>query len=219
MRKRQAKKENAKSRPEVVVATPEDVAAVAETPPEVEATPETQPEAGEAQALEAERDEWRDKALRSRAELENVQRRLTAERQQAVRYANAAFARDLLGLLDTIELARQAGAKDEADHDAILASLAMLDETFRKTLADHQVTAIDADGKPFDPAEHEALQQQPSAEHEPGTVVTVVQTGYKLHDRVLRPARVIISAALPQDVAPESDTLTIEEGISTDADV
>ncbi len=219
MRKRQAKKENAKRQSEVAVATPEEVAAFAEAPPEPQAAPETQPEAGDAKALEAQRDEWRDKALRSRAELENVRRRLTAERQQAVRYANASFARDLLGLLDTIERARQAGDKDEADRDAILASLAMLDETFRKTLADHQVTAIDADGKPFDPAEHEALQQQPSADHEPGTVVTVVQTGYKLHDRVLRPARVIVSAALPQSDASESDTQTLDEGTHADADV
>ena len=79
----------------------------------------------------------------------------------------------------------------------LLNGIKMVSQQFRDTLKAHAAEPIDALGKPFDPNLHEALTQIPSAEHEPMTVLQVVEMGYRLHDRVVRPARVIVSCAPP----------------------
>lgn len=140
-----------------------------------------------------ERDQWRDKFLRAKAETQNVQRRLTGERAEAVRYAIVEFLRDLLGTLDDFERSFEA-ADSAKTPQSVIDGMRIVYENLRKVLRDHQVTPIDAIGKPFDPAEHQAVTQQLSDQHETPTVLQELQRGYKLHDRVVRPAKVIISA-------------------------
>lgn len=201
-----------KAKPEIAVATPDEVATFAESndgaasaTDGAEATP----------TPEAERDAWREKAQRARADYQNLQRRAETERQQAVRFANAGFARDLLPVLDDIGRTLEAGRGD-TDRDTLVRSVEMVNDRFRKALTDHGITPIEADGQPFDPAVHQAVQQQPSEEHEPGTVLQVVEPGYTLGDRVLRPARVIVSSAPP---AAPADAESTEKGADENADV
>ncbi len=118
-------------------------------------------------------------------------------------------------MLDDIGRTLEAG-RGETDRDTLVRSVEMVNDRFRKVLTDHEITPIEADGQPFDPAVHQAVQQQPSEEHEPGTVLQVVEPGYTLHDRVLRPARVIVSSAPP---AATADAESTEEGADDHADV
>lgn len=140
-----------------------------------------------------ERDEYRDKLLRSHAELENYRKRVQRERDEDRRYAAVPLARDLLPTLDNLQRAIEAAEKGGTVED-LKQGVAMVLQQARETLAKHQIVPIPAAGEAFDPNQHEALTQIPSSDHPPMTVVQEVETGYKLHDRVLRPTKVIVSA-------------------------
>ncbi len=173
------------------------------------------------EVLLAERNEWRDKALRAKAEFQNLQRRTETERHNAVRFANAEFARSLLVILDDIGRTLDAGRQD-TDRKTLLKSVEILNDHFAKILGEHHVTMIEAEGKPFDPAIHQALVQQPCPDREPGTVVGVIENGYMLYDRVLRPAKVVVSSASPDEQpteAGDSDSADTCGGSDDDADI
>jgi molecular chaperone GrpE len=155
-------------------------------------------------ALRAEADQWKDKALRAMAEMQNFQRRSAQERADAIRYANAGFARSLLDVVDSMERALEHIEPTARDGDPIAQALGLIHDNLLKVLREHNVTVIEAEGLPFDPAVHEAMLQQPSDRHDVPTVLQVLQKGYKLHDRVIRPAKVIVSR-LPE-AAPEADS-------------
>ena len=164
-----------------------------EGPPETAAPP---PAEDELTQLRREVAELRDKNLRLQAELQNQQKRTQREKQEALRYAEAEFARDLLVVLDdlnrTIEVANTA-----ADVQTIVDGVRIIYEHFLKVLEQRQIKCIEAVGKPFNPAFHEALMQQPSTEHPAGTVLAETAHGYTMHERVLRPSRVILSSGPP----------------------
>lgn len=144
--------------------------------------------------------EWKDRFLRAKAELLNYQRRMEKERAEAIKYANAGLARALLSILDDLERVVASDARPAGDMEAILNGVRLTLENFRKILREYHVQPIDATGKPFDPAVHEAMMQQPTTDHPPGTVIQEVGKGYRLHDRVLRPSQVIVARdAAPQD--------------------
>jgi molecular chaperone GrpE len=143
--------------------------------------------------LKAEMEQWKDKCLRARAEMANYQRRVEKDRVEALRYANASLAKSLLPILDDLERIVAAAAGHKSDPDALVGGAKLTLENFTKVLKDFGVQPIEATGKPFDPNQHDALMQQPSSEHAEPTVLTEVAKGYRLHDRVLRPARVIVS--------------------------
>jgi molecular chaperone GrpE len=140
-----------------------------------------------------ERDEFRDLALRTRAEFENYQKRNQKDREQERRYWYTPFALDLLPVFDnldrTLTAARQAG-----ETGALVQGVGMVQGQLMEMLKRHGITRIDADGKHFDPNLHQAVMQQPSADHEPGTILQVLEQGFMNHDRVLRPAKVIVSS-------------------------
>lgn len=129
--------------------------------------------------------------LRAKADYQNLSRRLTAERQEAVRFANADLMRSITGVLDDFDRAI-AAAEGEAE-SGFVQGVRLVRENLLKALSDHGLAAIEAAGQPFDPAQHEALMQQPSSEHAPGTVVEEVSKGYSLRDRVIRPSKVIVA--------------------------
>ena len=143
-------------------------------------------------------EELKDKLARARAELANVQRRSANERTEAVRFALVDFMRDLLPVIDDFERTLQA-AEAAGDKDSIVKGTRLIYDNLLQLLKKHNVEPIEARGRAFDPALHEAMMQQPSADLPPGSVLEEVQRGYKLHDRVIRPTRVIVSAAPPDE--------------------
>lgn len=141
----------------------------------------------------------RDKLLRARAELSNFQRRAANDKADAVRLAIADFARDVLSVVDDLE--RTLAAADEKADAGIIAGARLVYDNLMKILKTHHIEQIKSEGQPFDPACHEAVMQQPSAELPPQTVLQEVQRGYRFGDRLLRPARVVVSAAPPDEQA------------------
>jgi molecular chaperone GrpE len=145
-----------------------------------------------AESEERARNHW-DQYLRAAAELENYRRRVQREIDSARSFAVEKFAQDLLEVKDSLELAIvNASRADTASLAAGQeATLRLLAKAFERS----NVTEIDPVGERFDPERHEAMMMQPSATAEPGSVLQVVQKGYELNGRLLRPARVIVAQA------------------------
>ena len=155
--------------------------------------PEMADESGGTEALRAELAEAKDKLLRARAEQQNLAKRQANELVEAVRYANASLIKDLLETVDNFDrLMDQDGA---ADVEAVRKGARLIRDDLVRALECKGLAAIEALGKPFDPRCHEAMLQQPAPDAEPGTVIQVLQAGYVLGDRVLRPAKVVVSTA------------------------
>ncbi len=154
-------------------------------------------EAAEAKAAE----NW-DRYLRAAAEVENVRKRAGRDVEKARKFALEAFGRDLLAVKDSLEMGIQAA--ENADAESLLegkeATLKLLAQTFER----YGIEELDPVGEPFNPEHHEAMTMQPSADAEPGSVLAVVQKGYLLNGRLLRPAMVVVAAepADPGDQAP-----------------
>ncbi len=134
----------------------------------------------------------KDRELRCHAEMDNYRKRATRELTEQLRYANMGLVRDLLPVLDNVQRAIEAGEK-HPDANALLEGFKMVHQQLEDALKLHHVTRIEALHEPFDPNVHHAILQQPSEEHPENTVTMVTQTGYQLHDRVVRPAQVIVS--------------------------
>ena len=141
--------------------------------------------------LQQERDELRDQLLRSRAEFANYQKRVKQQAEADRTYAIGNLARDLLEAIDNLERATEALRSSASE--GITAGLDMVQKQLVGILSKYGVEPISAIGEPFDPNFHDALMQQPSAEHPEGTVVNELTKGYKIHDRVLRPSKVAVS--------------------------
>jgi molecular chaperone GrpE len=149
------------------------------------------------QAAEQARDEFRELAQRTRADFENYQKRMQRDLATERRFAQAPLAADLLAALDNLERAT-AAAQAAGETGPLVQGVALVHSQILDILRRHGVQRIDALGKPFDPNQHQAVLQQPSDEHPPMTVVQVLEPGYMIHDRVLRPARVAVSTAPAQ---------------------
>lgn len=161
-------------------------------PPDVDESRQAEAPVDEVAALKREVDELRERNLRLTAEMRNQLARLQREKEESLRYAESAFAKELLGVLDNLERAVDATAS-ASDPQTVAAGVKIVHEQFLKVLADHGIESILAEGRPFNPDVHEAVMQQPSADVLPGTVLQQLARGYQMHGRVLRPARVIVS--------------------------
>ena len=146
--------------------------------------------------LRADLEEAHDRALRVTAEMENYRKRARREAEDSQRYAAAPLLQDLFPVLDDMFRAIAAAEQSPAS-DGLLEGVKMIAQGVLGVLARHDCNQIDALHQPFDPTYHEAISQQPSEEYPPNTVLLVVQDGYVLHDRVIRPAQVIVSSAPP----------------------
>ncbi len=151
-------------------------------------------DSSESGIAEQENIDWQDKFLRAKADYQNLQKRAADEQRNAIRYANADFARSLVQVLDDFERTLQAAEK-APEADSVASGVKLVYQKLLKLLGDHHVEPIEALGKPFDPHLHEALMQEPCETLPPNSVLREIQRGYKLHDRVLRPARVVVSKA------------------------
>lgn len=136
--------------------------------------------------LETKLAEANDKYVRAHADLENTKRRLEKEKYMAIDYANEKFAKDLLGIIDTLELAlTHADADSEKFKEGIQLTLDNMSKVFER----NGISAVGIENG-FDPNFHEAVMQTPSSEHDDNAVIAVLQKGYVLRERVLRPALV-----------------------------
>ena len=178
-----------------------------EAPPEAEGEAPA-PEAGEAEdataaepdplaeqaariaELEAETQALKDERLRALAEVENMRRRSERERREASRYGATGLARDLLGVADNLRRALASGGGE-----GLLEGVEMVERELGAAFARHNIARIEAEGERFDHNRHQAMFEVETADAEAGTVVQVVQEGYLLHDRLLRPAMVGVAKA------------------------
>jgi len=163
--------------------------------------------------LAAERDELRDQLLRTLADNENLRRRTERELTAAKKYGAMGFARDLMASVDNLDKAIDLipENKDELDETVknILIGVEMTGREIASVLERHNISKISPDGEKFDYNLHQAMFEVPSDDVEPGIVMQVVQSGYQLHDRLLRPAMVGVSkpASPPQTTeAPETES-------------
>ena len=152
-----------------------------------EMTLEQQLEHAEANLQEA-----NDRALRAQAEFENFRKRVRRDMEEERRYAAVPLIRDLLSVVDNLERAVQAASQNETT-TGLLEGVKMVTLQFNGVLEQHNCKRIEADGAPFDPHLHEAIGQEQTNQHPPGTVTRVLRVGYQLHDRVIRPAQVMVA--------------------------
>lgn len=149
----------------------------------------------EVELLKQKVSELEDKYLRANADFDNMKRRLEKEKMQAISYAHEVFARDLLPIIDSLEMAIVSGSNQEADSVELLSKvkegLELTIEQFRKAFDKHGITLVDIEGG-FDPNFHEAVMQLESEEKNTGEILQVFQKGYKIKERILRPAMVSI---------------------------
>ena len=142
---------------------------------------------GEIEAL-------KDQLLRTVAESENIRRRASRDVENAHKYANEKLLEELLPVLDSLEKALELPDQSD-DAKAVLEGIEISLRMFREILERGGVVVVDPLGEPFDPSKHEALAMVPNEEVEPNSVIEVVQKGYLLNERVVRAARVVVSAA------------------------
>ena len=145
---------------------------------------ELRPQLEEAQA----------RALRVQADLENYRKRSRRDLDEARKYAHVPIVRDLLPVMDNFDRALDAfEADDDSETSGMLQGVKMVSQQFHDVLKQYHCEKIDEVGGEFDPTIHEAIAQTPSDEHPPGVVLQVTQTGYRIHDRLVRAAQVIVS--------------------------
>ena len=184
---------------ETAEAAPPGAAAKAAVAPPPELTPE---QLEELRKRAARADEHWDRLLRTTADFENFKKRAARERSEAAQSANAAFLLKLLPVLDHFEMAQTAAPTAEAPQGgfaSLQAGIAMIQQQLKGILAETGLEEIDATGKPFDPMLHEAVSQMESNDVPEGAVLQQIRKGYKLRDRLLRPASVVVAK---KSVAP-----------------
>ncbi|MEK9899977.1 MAG: nucleotide exchange factor GrpE [Rhodospirillaceae bacterium] len=186
---------------------PEPADGGAAEPGPQDAPVDTPPPGGEHAAriveLESEVTQMRDQLLRAMAETENMRKRAERQVEDAHRYAVTGFARDILSVGDNLERALAAIPEERrGEHEllqTLLEGVIAVQNDFLSALAAHKVERLDPMGEPFDPNLHEAMYEVPDSDLPNGSVAHVMQAGYRLHDRLLRPARVgVAKSAAPQ---------------------
>lgn len=146
---------------------------------------------GEIERLTAELAAAGDRELRAQAETENVRKRMRREMEDVQRYAALPVLKDMLSVLDDMDRALEA-AKNSSDQ-SLVQGITLVRSRLVEALERHGCRRIEAEGAEFNPAQHEAILMQPSTDKAPNTVLHVAQQGYTLHDRVIRPAKVIVA--------------------------
>lgn len=154
-------------------------------------------------SLEVQLAEANVRTLRLQAELDNFRKRAFRQMEDERKYAVVPLLRDILTVVDNLERAIHAAEKNE-NSAGLLEGVRMVDQQLAAVLKKHECLPIEAAGKPFDPNQHEAIAQQPSDEFAAGTVAAIAQTGYQLHDRVVRPTQVLVSTG-PASAGPDAE--------------
>ena len=135
---------------------------------------------------------WRDRALRTQADLENFRKRAARDRAEAIKYGNASIIEELLPIADNFEMGLAAATADESS-SSIAQGMQMVHKQLNEFLANNGLKEVETDGKEFDPNLHEALSQQASDEVPEGQIIATLRKGFLLHDRLVRAANVVVS--------------------------
>jgi molecular chaperone GrpE len=147
------------------------------------------------QLKEQEAQENYDRLLRVSAEFENYKKRASRDMEEFRKYSNQSLIKEMLSVVDNLELAMNSTNGHEAIEKGLLDGLAMTHKEIIKVFEKFSVKPIDAKGQPFDPAFHEAVMQEETDEFPANTVINELQKGYLIHDRLLRPAMVVVASA------------------------
>lgn len=185
--------ETADAEDETAAEAPEDANGVDQE----EVSASSEPDGEDVASLKTELAAMRDRALRAVAEAENVRRRADKERADTLKYAASGLAKELLPGIDNLRRAVESVPADQIEADEVLKGLLVGVEMTEKMLLDafakSGIEKLDPTDQKFDHASHQAIQKVPNTGKPAGTVVQVLQPGYKLHDRLLRPATVIVA--------------------------
>jgi molecular chaperone GrpE len=176
-------------------AVPEEATAAAESDETVLNGEPIDPQEERIAALEAELTAAKDHQLRALAEAENTRRRAQRDREEAAKYGAVGLARDLLNIADNLSRAI-AAAPETADDEAVkglIEGISMVEKELAAVLERHHVKPVPGVGEPFDHNLHQAVVELPSEDVEPGNIAQVLQTGYVLHDRLLRAGMVAVA--------------------------
>ena len=179
----------------------EDLSSSTTSPPDSPENSRARLEA-ELTAAREEAERFRDRWMRERADLENLKKRAERKRSDAVRFGTERLVSDLLAVVDDLERAIRA-AEQGAGGGALLDGVRLVEKSFLDALARHGVTRVPSHGQAFDPAHHEAVAHVPSDVHGSGMVIEEHRGGFRMHDRLLRPALVSVSkgGGVPDDLA------------------
>ncbi len=143
--------------------------------------------------LQADLDRFRDLALRSQADFENYKKRCAREKEEAIKYANRSLLERLVGIFDNFELGL-AAAKERGADSPIYSGMVLIQKQLNDLLAENGLQPIEADAKTFDPNLHEAISHEASDQVPEGIVLRQARRGYRFKDRLLRPAKVVVSS-------------------------
>ena len=144
--------------------------------------------AAQMEAVEARQD-----MLRMQADMENLRKRLVREQEKARRRTLERFMSDLLPVRDSLERGLEAALDSTASVEALREGKQLIMKMLTKVMGDHGLQTIDPAGEVFNPEKHEAMTMLPSPDHDENTVIDVLEKGYQLHDRLIRPAKVVVS--------------------------
>lgn len=196
------------STPQETPPTPSDADSSAEKPADAEDPLKDLED--QLAAVQAEASENRDRMLRMAAELDNFKKRSARELDDLKKYATENLLRQLLTVVDNLERAIASASPDNDNGQSLVDGVALTLAEIMKILEKHHVQPVQALGEPFDPAFHQAMCQEECADQPPNTVVQEFQKGYLIHDRLLRPAMVVVSKAAQKDQP-------IEKSVDTNA--
>ena len=168
-----------------------------ETPDETEQEPDSMDPVekleSELQAARLEAAEARQDMLRMQADMENLRKRLVREHEKSRLRTLERFMSDLLPVRDSLERGLEAASDPAATVEALTEGKQLIMKMLTKAMADHGLKTIDPAGEAFDPEKHEAMTMLPSPDHDENTVIDVLEKGYQLHERLIRPAKVVVS--------------------------
>lgn len=148
----------------------------------------------------AELDKWKDVAARAQADLDNFRKRIAREKSEAIQYANRNLLEQLLPIIDNFEMGLKAASSAEGDSSIILQGMSMVFKQIGDFLTDQGVEIVASDGLAFDPNLHEALKQEPHVSVPEGHIIYTMRRGYRLKDRILRAANVVVSSG-PEEMS------------------
>jgi len=147
----------------------------------------------ELQAARLEAAEARENMIRMQADMDNLRKRLVREHEKSRLRTLEHFMSDLLPVRDSLERGLEAASDPAATVEALTEGKQLIMKMLAKAMGDHGLTTIDPVGEPFDPEKHEAMTMLTSDQHPENTVIDVIEKGYQLHDRLIRPAKVVVS--------------------------
>jgi molecular chaperone GrpE len=180
---------------------------VAVQPPEIQEDLSAELQKKLEQAEHKAAENW-DRAMRLQAEMENLKKRIQKDLESAHKYALENFAKELLAVLDSLELGLQAASGDSPEVQKFREGSELTIKQFEAVFTKFNIEVVNPMGQPFNPELHQAMAMQPSADAEPNSVLNVFQKGYVLNGRLLRPAMVVVAKA---EEKPPENTPKIDE--------